>query len=676
MVYFYLKKRFGFDKIIIMELRDIKGFGEKRIDTLNSEGIYTEYDLLNYLPYKYYDFGRIDAFNANAESAILVKAKAVLEPKCVYLKGLNITTVGFEDITTGTKFSAVWYNQPFMKNNIEVDNLYYILGKTNSKKQLVVQTYFPLSRANEVIMPCYRPIDNISTVVIKKGIKQILDGLQDTHTQDNNLGLMAKAEAYQQIHFPTSVEKIEEAKFRLNVEELLYFVALEKYLLQNRKIKGFGYKSVKKEDFEKLLPFKLTADQNTAIDNVFADLDKPITMNRLVLGDVGSGKTMVAFASMYKCAISGMQSVLLCPTSVLANQHYQNARKILGQFGVVYLHSGISQNERQSILKSIQDGSAKVIIATHSVLSEKVKFSSLSLVVTDEQHRFGVCQRGYLGSTHPLDQIVMSATPIPRSLSLILFGGLDVSEINSRPNGESNIKTNILSSKKVLDMWHFVKSELLNNNKKCFVVVPKIAEDENEVLSSTKSVIKYLIDNNIFNKSEIMEVTGKIDKEVANKTLESFRDDESKKVLVATTVIEVGIDIKSANFMVIYNADRFGLATLHQLRGRVGRDGSSGYCFCISDNVNELAINRLKAFKENNNGLKIAEIDLKLRGAGSLYGTNQHGVEELFSNVTFSVEAFDKAKLLWETLNQTAKEEITKTTLTKYGELYKQIVFN
>lgn len=660
-----------------MELEELNGIGVKRLEIFKNFGINTTTDLLNYLPYKYYNFTKIDVFDKSSNTLLLVCAKVVKEPKCVFFKGLNYCIVVFEDTTTNEQFNAVWYNQPFMKNNIELSGLYYLFGKLNSKHQLVVQSYFPLSKTSEKIMPCYKALESISSLTIKKSIKQILDSIEEnSSTPDNSIGLMNKNTALKEVHFPSSLEKIEEAKFRLNIDELLNFVALEKFLEERKDKKDFAYSTISIKDFEQLLPFNLTIDQKNAIEDIFSDMDNQICMNRLILGDVGSGKTMVAFASMFKCALSGHQCVMLCPTDVLASQHYSNAVKLFHNFGVCYLHSGIKKSERVQILKGIELGEYKIIIATHSILSEVIKFNNLSLLITDEQHRFGVIARGTLSSRHKIDQLVMSATPIPRSLSLVLFGGLKTSEINSRPNGASNIKTNILSSKKVLDMWHFIQEELKKSNRKCFVVVPKIVDSENDNISSTTSIIKYLIANKIFNKEEISEVNGSIKKEIAHKTLEEFRDNPTKKVLVATTIIEVGIDIPSANIMVIMNADRFGLATLHQLRGRVGRDGSAGFCFLVSDNTNEISKERLKVLKENNNGLKIAEEDLKLRGAGSVLGTSQHGVEELFSDVSFSVESFDKAKELWKTLSLEQKESITQKALASYGDLYKKIVFN
>ncbi len=660
-----------------MELKDIKGFGEKRLNTLSEVGIVTCEDLLNHYPYKYYDFQNIDAFNKDADNNLFVSCKCESEAKAVFFKGLNYVIAEYIDNTSGCKFKAVWYNQPFLKNVIKVDEEYYLYGKPNSKKQLVVQKHFLKTGSNEKILPIYKPFENIASNTIKMAIKQILDSYAEIENDNilKSAGLISKFLAYKNLHFPSTINEIEEAKFRLNLENLLLFVALEKLMLNNKCKKDHKYKFTSVSDFEVLLPFNFTENQKQALTEIYEDMDSEIKMNRLLLGDVGSGKTVVAFGAMYKCAESGYQSVLLCPTEVLAKQHYENALKLLNKFGVVFLHSAMSNAEKEIILKGIKDGSKKIIISTHSVLSEKVIFNNLSLLITDEQHRFGVEQRALLGKKNSIDQIVMSATPIPRSLSLVLFGGLEVSELKSRPNGESNIKTNILSSKKVDDMWRFVANKLNTTSNKCFVVVPKILDDETGEVASTKSIVSYLKKSGLFSEKDIVEVNGKMNKLTIEKNMEEFAS-KNAKVLVATTIIEVGIDVKPANIMIIFNADRFGLATLHQLRGRVGRDGSEGHCFCVTDNASEISKNRLKIFKENNDGLKIAEEDLKLRGSGTLYGTSQHGVSELFSEINFSVDEYNKAKEIWNGLDQVVKDNLTEKAREKYGELYKKVVFN
>lgn len=661
-----------------MKLYEISGLGKKRIETLTSQGIVTCLDLLDYYPYKYYDFTTIDKFEPSASNAILVRAKSITDPKAVFFKGLNYVICEFEELETLRRFKAVWYNQPFMKNNIQVNEEYFLYGKPNSKKQLVVQHYFVASNEEGGILPCYKPLDGLASGTIKKAIAQILEKFNEVASletyQSESFGLISLKDAYSRLHFPKRIEDIEDAKFRINLDKLLLFVALEELIKKNKENKHYCYKNITNEDFENLLPYKLTNGQYETISNCFRDMDSPEVMNRLILGDVGSGKTMVAFACMYKALVSGFQSVMLCPTEVLASQHYETAKKIFKGVDVKFLHSSITTAEKNAILNSIADGETKMVIATHSVLSDKVKFKNLSLVITDEQHRFGVEQRANLSKKQTVDQIIMSATPIPRSLALVLYGGLEVSEINDRPGGESKIKTNILSSKKVDNMWEFIAKELREKSKKCFVVVPRVFDGEGEIKSITE-VEKEIKGLGLFKENEIKCVHGKMNSKESDKILQDFREGD-EKVLIATTIIEVGIDVKQANIMVIYNAERFGLSTLHQLRGRVGRDGSEGYCFCVSDEINEISIKRLKIFKENNNGLKIAEEDLKLRGAGTLYGTKQHGVNEIFSEVGFSVSGFEKAKEIWGQLSPESKDKLKKQALESYGELYRKIVIN
>ena len=661
-----------------MELSEINGLGKKRLEVLRSQGITTCEDLLDYFPYKYYDFTTIDKFDALATNTILVRAKNITEPKGVFFKGLNYVIAEFEEFETNKKFKAVWYNQPFMKNNLALGDEYFLYGKPNSKKQLVVQKYFEVTKEDGHILPYYKPMEGLSSGTIKKCVLQILESLISERpgfcSENDKYESLTLTEAYKLLHFPAKVDDIEKAKFRINLDKLLLFVALENIIKNAREHKEYCYQNITISQFEELLPYKLTQGQEYAIDAVFGDMDKKIVMNRLILGDVGSGKTMVAFAGIFKAVSSGFQAVMLCPTEVLASQHFENAKKIFQGFKVDFLHSGISKSERTRILDGIKNGSINILISTHSVLSDDVKFKNLSLVVTDEQHRFGVEQRANLSKKQTIDQIVMSATPIPRSLALVLYGGLDVCEINDRPGGESRIKTNILSLKKVADMWQFIASELKNKEKKCFVIVPRVFDGEGELKSITEieGEIRSL---GLFAKDEIKCVHGKMKSEESERVIKEFREGEGK-VLIATTIVEVGIDIKEANMMVIYNAERFGLSTLHQLRGRVGRDGSEGYCFCVSDEINEISQKRLKIFKENNNGLKIAEEDLKLRGSGTIYGTRQHGVNEIFSEIGFSVIGFEKAIDILKSLSADYQNELKEQALQKYGELYKKIVIN
>lgn len=659
-----------------MELCEVKGLGDKRISALNDAGIFSCKDLLDYFPYKYYDFTLSTAFSNMPNSVQLVEAVCVAEPKCVFVRGLSYCIAEFKDQLGGGKFKAVWYNQPYMKNNLEVDAGYFLQGKTNSKKQLVVQFYTAKEKVEKKIISCYKSVEGgIGNSVIKKSLLQIFDNIQNI-----DCGSLLKEnsqadiiDAYKKIHFPENIAEIEKAKSILAIQKLMLFVALEDLVKSQKFDKNRVYKRVNQSDFEALLPFKLTQDQSSVISDIYSDMDSTGKMNRLVLGDVGSGKTMVAFASIYKAMLSGYQSVFLCPTEVLAKQHYENAIKIFGD-KVTLLHSGLKKQEQKYVLESIESGESKVIVATHSILSDSIHFNNLALVITDEQHRFGVGQRAKLGHIYnDIDELVMSATPIPRSLALVLFGGLEVSKISARPSGESRVETKIVSSKRVDDMWRYISGQLSDGTHKCFAIVPRIEGEEG--LASTKQVSNYLVKEKYFTKEELSCISGNMKSEKINEEFSRFVSPVGK-VMVATTVVEVGVDVKPANIMVIYNADRFGLATLHQLRGRVGRDGSEGYVFCVVDELNELSMDRLKIFKDNNDGLKIAEEDLKLRGSGTLYGTNQHGVNELFAGIDFSVERYDEAKKIWADLSESQKDNLRQTAQEKFGELYKQIVLN
>ena len=316
------------------------------------------------------------------------------------------------------------------------------------------------------------------------------------------------------------------------------------------------------------------------------------------------------------------------------------------------------------------------MISTHSSLNDKVAFKSLGLVVTDEQHRFGVSERAKIAKKgdNP-DVLVMTATPIPRSLSLVLFGGLEVSEIKSRPAGESKIKTNLVSSKKEQDMWNFIHNEINHNNGKCFVIVPRVEDTgEESSLISVDQMKKRLIGFGI-NESIIATAHGKMDKMITSEMINEFKNG-NKKILIGTTIVEVGIDIPDANLMVIYNGERFGLATLHQLRGRVGRDGREGYCFVLAESSEEKSFMRLEVFKKYNSGVKLAEEDLKQRGAGTLYGSKQHGASEVFVNLNFSIDSYKKAKNIIEQLPMEEQQQISTLADIRFGKIYESVVLN
>jgi len=484
-------------------------------------------------------------------------------------------------------------------------------------------------------------------------------------------------DAFRELHFPTTLENLEKAKNRIGFENLIKLASLERKIERDKKLKNRIYNKTYLKEFIDGCPYTLTEDQSRSLSEISDDMMSKEVMNRLLLGDVGSGKTLVAFGASYLAIKSGYQTVVMCPTEILAEQHYESAIKMFGEKGinVGLLHSKLSVAEKNKVLKQIRSGEIQLLISTHSSLSDKVEFKNLGLVITDEQHRFGVKERAKIETKgESPDVLVMSATPIPRSLSLVLFGGLKVSEIKSRPAGESKIKTNLVPSQKEKDMWSFILKEVNLNAGKCFVIVPRIEETGESSLHSVDEVKQRIVGFGV-DESLIEIIHGKTDKLETAKRLESFKSG-SKKILISTTIVEVGIDVKSANLMVIYNGERFGLATLHQLRGRIGRDGREGYCFVLGESSSEVSLKRLEIFKKCNNGIALAEEDLKIRGAGTLYGTKQHGANEIFLNINFSLEEYQKAKQTLIMLSEKRQREISNIAENDFGEIYKNVVLN
>lgn len=664
-----------------MELKDIKGFGKSRIETLKEKGIISALDLIKIIPSKYLDYSCVDGVDKSVETIQTIKVRVFGVPKCAYFRGKSSVTVKVEDVNDGITFTAIWYNQPYMKNNLHEDDVCFFTGKFNSKHQFVVQTAERVERLENSIVPLYGSRSIIGNKVIISAIKQILSSGENFSVLDNEIeiknNLMNLTQAFSILHFPTNIAELELARERIDLEDLLLLASLEAKKNNNKTKKCREYDTSHIDKFIDSLPYKLTDDQKYAIDEILSDLKTPEVMNRMVLGDVGSGKTIVAFAVTFVAIKSGFQSVLLCPTEILAKQHFESATRIFSKLGisVALLHSKLNASEKREIIRKVESGEIDFLVSTHTVLSDKINFSRLGLVITDEQHRFGVLERGGLEKKgESPDVLVMSATPIPRSLSLVLFGDLSVSEIKSRPHGESKIKTNIVPLIKDKNMWQFLKVEIEENDGKVFVVVPRISDDASSNLKSIKEIETNLVNYGI-EKSLIASVHGKTQGEEATRIINNFKDGKIK-VLVSTTVVEVGIDIPTANLMVVYNAERFGLATLHQLRGRVGRDGREGYCFAVTDTDSEVSKKRLEVFKKHNSGIRLAEEDLKIRGAGTVYGTKQHGASELFLNINFNIDNYNKAKKIISELNQTKIEEISKIAELRFGKIYENVVLN
>ena len=520
-----------------------------------------------------------------------------------------------------------------MKNNITPGKEITLIGKYNSLKNTFVASNIVLSKIEEgTIESKYHLTSGISNKQISKYVDSALrekievpDYIPEEY--NNSYNFINKREAIYYIHKPSSIEEIKKAKLKLIYEELFTFMFKINYLkYSNAKEEN---NESKKDNFDKVnnfidnLPFKLTEDQILAVNDIHKDLISKSRMNRLVCGDVGSGKTIVGVIASYECFLSGYQSALMAPTEILATQHFDNIKNLLKDTNmkVELLLGSTKKKDKEEIYKRLENGGIDLIIGTHALISEKVSFKNLGLVITDEQHRFGVNQRNSLrnkGNTP--DILYMSATPIPRTYALTIYGDMDISLIKTKPSGRKEIKTIIKSDKEIKDVLSLMLNEIKEGHQ-VYVVSPLIEEGEEEESSlTTVNELKEKLDIAFNKKVKIDILHGKLSKEEKEKVMNDFKEGRAK-VLVSTTVIEVGVDVKNATMMVIFNAERFGLATLHQLRGRIGRNSLESTCILVGKDDNE----RLKVLEESSDGFYITEKDFEMRREGDLFGTKQSG---------------------------------------------------
>lgn len=665
-----------------MELEQISGIGKSRKKSFEENDIFSCEDLISYFPYKYYDFSKTSGF-ADDGKVKLIKATVYDNAKLVKIRSnFSFVTCKMGD-EFGHEFNAIWYNQPYIKQTLYIGQEIYLYGKNSpTKKNTFVVT---LAKSREKLdklglLPIYRSLDGIGQKVLHDSINYIIQNLKISSFVPDDLlyryNLLNLNEAYDIVHNPKNYEEVENALDRIEIENLIPLISINEY---HRSI----YKSIKSQtysnsqeiinEFENIVPFKLTLDQKKVIREVEGDMKSKFSMNRLLQGDVGSGKTMIAMFGAFLAAKNGYQAAIIAPTEILAKQHYETAKKLFGNFLNITLYTGSTKgNDKHDALTDIRFGKADIVIGTHAIISENVTFENLSFIVIDEQHRFGVEQRAKLKSKglNP-DILVMSATPIPRSLSLVLFGDLDISILNERPKPQK-IQTNIVIKSKQNDMWSYIGSKI-ESGSKVYVVCSKIDEenDDDEIQKfSAKSMYEYLC--KVFKSNEIGLIHGKLKKDAQNELIEKFKQGIIK-ILVSTTIVEVGVDIPDADIIVIASPERFGLATLHQLRGRIGRQGQESYCFCLADGLNEKSYERISFFKNHSNGFEIAEFDQKTRGSGSVIGTNQHGNDNgLFSRLNSRTYGVSK-----EILEEIKKDSSLYAKVLEKGEtLYNSKLLN
>lgn len=614
----------------------IKGVGEKRAKLFNSLGIFCVDSLIHFYPRKYEDWSASKNLEAvKSGETVSIKATLITPVKeAMIRRGLTLFKCKFSD--GENVISVTIFNNKYLAKSLRIYEDYYLYGKIEKSLLNFSMNSPKIEKAENIlaIQPVYPAKEKLTSRSISKIMKTALDELGEIEeTLDDEImqkySLISLDKAIKNIHFPNSADDYLPARKRLIFEELL---TLQLGLLKLKSNKKSETALVIKDDysseFEKLLPFNLTNAQKRTISECLQDMKSKYPCNRLVQGDVGSGKTAVAASLIYSVIKNGYQATMMAPTEILATQHYESLLKILAPAGInIRLLTGSTPaKEKKEIKKALFDGEIDLIIGTHALIQNDVAFKNLALVITDEQHRFGVKQRAQLAEKgEDVHTIVMSATPIPRTLGLILYGDLDISILDELPPGRQEIRTDVVDSRYHKRLYKFIK-DAIARGEQCYIVCPAVEENETNIKSAEELADE--LANGEFKGYNLGILHGKMKPKDKEAIMKSFASGKVS-LLVATTVVEVGVDVPNATIMVIENAERFGLSTLHQLRGRVGRGNKKSYCVLVSDAKGETARERLMTMKKYSDGFKIADTDLKLRGPGDFFGSRQHGLPEL-----------------------------------------------
>ncbi len=679
----YYSKVIDFNLSLNSDIGLIKSIGKINKNKLNELGIYNIKDIINYFPRTYLDYtNRVKIINLKPDN--LYTCIATIKKFYIYKSpnnsNLSIMNIVIFDETSSIKVTKFFLGKRFRSYSFfSSQKSLYIPGtklaisgkvKLSEYGKNFVDPQIEILNKNEEsfnfsgkIMPLYSLSESLSNISFIKLIKKVIIYSKQypdllNQKQLTSLSLVSKSDSLLNIHLPINKNALIESKKRLVFDEL--FLLQMKFLLRKRKNnkKLTIQKSIKKnfllKDFLNKVPFKLTKSQEKVLDEIKNDLSDLTPMSRLLQGDVGSGKTIIAIASLLIELEKNQQGALMVPTEVLASQHYRNLIKFLNPLlvSVELLTGNTPQKKRKEILTNLKNGMVDILVGTHALFEDKVVFNSLGMVVIDEQHRFGVTQRNrLLNKGDNTNLLSMTATPIPRTLALSLYGDLDISQITELPPGRVPITTNIISEEELNKLFKRVENEI-DNGKQAYVILPLIEDSEKMNLSSAKKIFKYLSEE-IFLKNKVGLLHGKLNSEEKNNVINSFVNNEVN-ILVSTTVIEVGIDVPNASIMIIYNSERFGLSQLHQLRGRVGRGSHKSFCYLVTSDKNGLENKRLSVLEKSNDGFYIAEKDLELRGPGQLLGYKQSGLPD------FVLDNLPNNKVLIEKAREEAQRVITE----------------
>ncbi len=680
------------------DVQYVKGIGPKKADKLNKLGIFTLKDLLYYFPRQFEDRNNLKKI-AQLEDGEKVTIKAVISSINTFSpkEGMTLTKIDVKDETGSAKL--VFFNKSYIKNTFRPGDSILVFGKVKKKFNNLELTsceleYLTNSPKNTCrFMPVYQLTYGVTNKEIMSIIRTVLEDkdliIQEYMPQRiiEKYRLCSIDFAVRNIHSPSSKESLKIALYRIVFEELL-ILQLGLFVFKSGRNKEDGIKFETSKDLKKIisaLPFKLTKAQNRALDEIIQDMNLEKIMNRLVQGDVGSGKTVVALLALANCVLNGYQGALMAPTEILAGQHYISLTESLKDFGinVGLLIGSLTKKQKDTALEQIKNNEIDILIGTHALIEDKVEFNNIGLVITDEQHRFGVMQRSKLSlkGANP-DILVMTATPIPRTLALILYGDLDISIIDELPPGRQPIETIAIEKSKRDRAYNNLVRREVESGRQVYIVCPLVEESEAIEAKSAVELVEELRAE-YFHDLRLGLLHGKMKSSEKDEVMGLFKNKEID-ILVSTTVIEVGVNVPNATLMIIENAERFGLAQLHQLRGRVGRGSHKSYCVLIYDSKTDVCRQRMAIMEETNDGFKISEKDLEIRGPGEFFGTRQHGLPELkvanlFKHIKILKLAQQEARyILGEDNNLQLKENMAlkKEIIDKFKDTLKEISLN